>query len=85
MTSLSKMGITLKWFKYNLNSKRIDKYAGRNWEEIPLKSNNLFKCSFTPNKNNAQERVKVIGYKVNNTYESSEKLINNADYLNEWR
>lgn len=85
MNSLTKMGITLKWFKYNMNATNIDQHAGRGWEEIPLSSNNLFKCSFTPNRNNAQERIKVLGYKVNNTYESSEKLINNADYLNEWR
>jgi hypothetical protein len=79
------MGITLKWFRYNLNAKEIDKFAGRGWEEIKLTgSNTPFKCIFAPDRNLAEEKIKVIGYKINITYESSQKLLNNNEYLEAW-
>jgi hypothetical protein len=48
MKSLNDMGITLKWFKYKINNKNIDKIAGRNWEEIRVIGNDKFKCDFVP-------------------------------------
>lgn len=85
MTSLKSMGITLKWFRHNLNTRTTNKIAGHGWEEIPINSNNLFACDFTPDQNLAQERIKVIGYKTNITYESSARLLENREYLAEWQ
>ena len=85
MASLKNLGITLKWFRHNLNARTINKIAGHGWEEIPISSNNLFTCDFIPDQNLAEERIKVIGYKTNITYESSAKLLQNSKYLAEWQ
>lgn len=85
MASLKNLDITLKWFRHNLNARTISKIAGHGWEEIPISSNNLFTCDFVPDQNLAEERIKVIGYKTNVTYESSAKLLQNSKYLAEWQ
>ena len=85
MASLKSLGITLKWFRHNLNARITSKIAGHGWEEIPISSNNLFTCDFIPDQNLAQERIKVIGYKTNITYESSARLLQNREYLAEWQ
>jgi hypothetical protein len=48
MASLKSLGITLKWFRHNLNARTTSKIAGHGWEEIPISSNNLFTCDFIP-------------------------------------
>lgn len=85
MISLKKLGINLNWYRYNLNAKNVDKYAGRGWEKLTINPNDAFHCSFTPDKDSSEERIKVVGYKVNVTYESSEKLLENSDYLAAWQ
>jgi hypothetical protein len=37
-----------------------------------------------PRQSVQEERIKVIGYKTDITYESASTLINNADYLSNW-
>ena len=93
MISLKSLGFTIKWFRYNLNTKSINQIAGRGWEEIKTNSNNVFECSIIPDVNLAEERIKAIAYKTNITYESMANLLNNSDnssdkkneYLNEWQ
>jgi hypothetical protein len=77
MITLKSLGYTIKWFRYNLNTKNIDKIAGRGWEEINVGTNNRFECTIMPDINLAEERIKVIAYKTNVTYESSQKLLSN--------
>ena len=85
MISLREMGVTLNWYRYNLNAKNVDEFAGRGWEKLPININDAFHCNFIPDRNSAEERIKVIGYKVNTTYESSEKLLTNPHYLAAWQ
>lgn len=85
MITLKSLGYTIKWFRYNLNTKNIDKIAGRGWEEINVGTNNRFECTIMPDINLAEERIKVIAYKTNITYESSQKLLSNQEYLVEWQ
>lgn len=85
MISLRELGITLNWYRYNLNAKNVDEFAGRGWEKLPININDTFRCNFVPDRNLAEERIKVIGYKVNVTYESSEKLLDNPVYLAAWQ
>ena len=85
MISLRELGITLNWYRYNLNAKNVDQFAGRGWEKLPININDAFHCNFIPDRNSAEERIKVIGYKVNTTYESSEKLLSNHQYLAAWQ
>jgi antitoxin component YwqK of YwqJK toxin-antitoxin module len=81
MQSLNNMGITLKWYRYNSNSKSIDSLAGRHWEEIPAAGADKFKCNFTPNTDLSKERIKVIGSKISITKESISVLNDDAEYL----
>jgi hypothetical protein len=74
------MGITLKWYRYNTNVKETDNLAGRHWEEMPTGADK-FKCSFTPNTDLKEERIKVIGYKVSITKESISVLNSDSGYL----
>lgn len=85
MISLRELGIILNWYRYNLNAKNIDEFAGRGWEKLPININDAFHCNFVPDRNSAEERIKVIGYKINTTYESSEKLLSNPQYLSAWQ
>ncbi len=81
---LRDMDIQLKWFRYNLNAKNIDQFAGRGWEEIRPDANNIFDCSIIPDINLAEEKIKVIAKKIEITYEGVSKLANNAEYLEAW-
>lgn len=86
MSSLKDIGIDdLKWFRRNLNVKDDNSIAGRGWEELPATGTDKFKCDFIPDSNEPEERIKVIAYKVDTTYESTSKLASNADYRREYR
>ena len=84
MRTLQQLGLELRWYRYNTDAETVDKIAGRFWEEIKPNGANAFECAYMPRKDVAQERIKVIGYKVDTTYESASTLINNPEYLSAW-
>lgn len=84
MRTLQQLGLELHWYRYNVDAETVDPIAGRFWEEIKPNGANLFECAYMPRKDVSEERIKVIGCKVDTTYESASTLINNADYLHDW-
>lgn len=52
---------SIQWFRYSPGYESLNKYAKKDWEEIPADSNNPFKCSFGPDVKKQKEQVKVIG------------------------
>ena len=84
MRTLTQLGYHLNWYRYNKDAEEVDSIAGRFWEKIQANGSNQFECSYMPRKEVGEERIKVIGYKIDTTYESAETLIENADYLEAW-
>lgn len=84
MRTLSQLDYHLNWYRYNEDAEEVDSIAGRFWEKIPANGGNQFECSYMPRKEVGKERIKVIGYKIDVTYESAGSLIENPDYLNAW-
>lgn len=52
---------SIQWFKYSPGYESLNKYAKKDWEEIPADSNNPFKCSFGPDIKKQKEQIKVVG------------------------
>ena len=84
MRTLQELGLQLTWYRYNKDAETVDPVAGRFWEPIQANGANCFECSYMPRKEVGEERIKVIGYKIDTTYESVSSLIDNPDYLNDW-
>ena len=84
MRTLTQLDYHLNWYRYNKDAEEVDPIAGRFWEKIQANGANQFECSYMPRKEVGEERIKVIGYKIDVTYESAETLIQNPDYLEEW-
>ena len=58
MSSLKEIGIDdIKWFRRNLDVKDSESIAGNGWEELPVATNNKFKCDFIPDQNEAEELI----------------------------
>lgn len=50
------------WFRYSPGYETVNKYAGKDWEELPSESKDPFTCIFTPDILNQNEEIKVVGY-----------------------
>lgn len=51
----------VKWFRYTPGYEDLDKYAKKDWKEIPCDYGNPFSCTFSPDIKTQKEQIKVIG------------------------
>lgn len=54
---------SVKWFRYTpgYDQENLDKYAKKDWKEIPYDYGNPFSCTFLPDIKLQKEQIKVIG------------------------
>ena len=58
----------VKWYKYCPGWENIDKYARKDWQEIPSEYSKPMICDFDPNIEKQKEEIKVVGIiRDNNT------------------
>lgn len=52
----------VRWYRYVVGTENVDKYGGKNWEEIPSDTAyGQLKCVFTPDVTKQTEQIKAIG------------------------
>lgn len=70
----------VRWFRYNPGWDTVDKYAGKDWEQLESDAN-PFSCTFTPDVENQREEIKVIGLiKENVTLSTNTLLTTNSEF-----
>ena len=51
----------VKWYRYSPGWEDVDKYAGKDWQEISAEYSKPMVCDFDPDVEKQQEQIKVIG------------------------
>lgn len=55
-------GKEVHWYRYVVGTENVDKYGGKNWEEIPSDvAYGQLKCVFTPDVTKQTEQIKAVG------------------------
>lgn len=64
----------VRWFRYNPGWDKVDKYAGKDWQQLEPDAN-PFSCTFTPDIENQREEIKAIGLIKENVTLSTDTLL----------